>query len=66
MLGRFTSRRIVAPEPVSAPDAVPAAAAPALAPEAPSAEPEPAPELNGRGGPISEKLPTPRSACIAD
>src|SRR5262245_31381520 len=56
MLGRFTSRRIVAPEPVAAPEAVPAAAAPALAPEAPVVEPEPLPEPNGRGGPASDKL----------
>jgi pilus assembly protein CpaF len=58
MLGRFTSRRIVAPEPVPAPEAIPAAAAaaPALAPEAP-VEPEPLPEAGGRGGPLlSEKL----------
>src|SRR4029077_11186076 len=52
MLGRFTSRRMLAPELVPAPEAAPAVA-PVLAP----VEPEPAAEPPGRAGTLlSEKL----------
>jgi len=51
MLGRFTSRRIPAPELLPAPEAAPVVA-PVLAP----VEPEPAAEPPGRGTLLSEKL----------